>query len=233
MLNDASPKKPYAVPLRALRGKLSFIRRRLQNIPERHANPYATNVPPLIALGRTMPIRKVVEFGCGLNSTLTFLDRTAFPDLVLLDVIENDAAWAAKVQVAASNDPRCRITYVTGQISEHIADVPLHEYDLVFVDDSATEVERAATIRAVSAAGLQSALVVLHDFEHVPYRQAATGFAHHFTFSTLNPYTGILWNAAQVDLGRLRRMRRTIARYSPWLPLDARAAWLQAFQNDL
>src|SRR5215212_3358405 len=70
----------------------------------RARNDYATHVPILIGLARLREIKTVLEFGCGHYSTLTFLNRSAFPDLEKLQSIENDDTWAATVQKAASDD---------------------------------------------------------------------------------------------------------------------------------
>jgi predicted O-methyltransferase YrrM len=61
-------------------------------------NDYATHVPILIGLARMREIKNVLEFGCGHYSTLTFLNRAAFPHLVKLHSIENDSSWSETIR---------------------------------------------------------------------------------------------------------------------------------------
>src|ERR1044071_885749 len=63
---------PFFAPLR-LCGKYF-------STPRAH-NDYATHIPILIGLARLREIRRVLEFGCGRYSTLTFLKASAFPHL--------------------------------------------------------------------------------------------------------------------------------------------------------
>src|SRR5262245_54771374 len=100
----------------------------------RALNDYATHIPILIGLARLREIRSVLEFGCGHYSTLTFLNRFAFPDLERLHSIENDDAWALAIQEAAKNDPRWSLEVVNGEISDAIPD--LESFDLILIDDS-------------------------------------------------------------------------------------------------
>lgn len=45
-------------------------------------NRHGHIVPVLRAIGSKMPISRVIEFGCGLFSTLTLLNKKYFPDIV-------------------------------------------------------------------------------------------------------------------------------------------------------
>lgn len=222
---------PLYALLRAARARATWLSRAIRRTPERHANPYATHVPVLLALGQAAPIRRVAEFGCGIYSTLTFLDRTAFPALVALDSFESDPAWSEQVVAAAAGDPRLRLTVVPAAIGDYVAQVPLHGYDLIFVDDSLRAGERAATIRAIAAARPLPGVVVIHDFEQPLYRRAAAGFARRYSFTSLNPHTGVAWDGAPVDVGRLGRLRRTIARHAARVQPDARAEWVRLLQQ--
>jgi hypothetical protein len=68
------------------------------NRPPRAPNEFATHIPILIGIARILPIRHVLELGCGTYSTLTFLNRTALPDLIGLDSLETDLAWAERLR---------------------------------------------------------------------------------------------------------------------------------------
>src|SRR6185295_2581550 len=86
----------------------------------RARNDYATHIPILIGLARLREIRSVLEFGCGNYSTLTFLNRFAFPQLERLHSIENDDSWASTMQEAAKDD-RWKLQPGIGEISESVA----------------------------------------------------------------------------------------------------------------
>src|ERR1051326_6007095 len=90
------------------------IRSRLRKYfaPPRALNDYATHIPMLIGLARLREMRSVFEFGCGKYSTLTFLNRSAFPHLERLCSIENDESWAATIQNAAQADQRWALNLV-------------------------------------------------------------------------------------------------------------------------
>ena len=97
-----------------LRNFVAPLRRRVKYFSTPRAlNDYATHIPILIGLSRLRQIRHVLEFGCGHYSTLTFLNRSAFPHLEQLHSVENDDAWAATIQEAAS-DSRWKLQLVNG-----------------------------------------------------------------------------------------------------------------------
>ena len=95
-------------------------------------------------------VRTVLELGCGLFSTPLFLDRSVFPEVTRVDSLENDAQWAAKVASAFGSDPRLAVHYVEGPIGDRVAAMDLAEYDVILINDSSSEAERAQTIRAVA-----------------------------------------------------------------------------------
>src|SRR6185436_8496577 len=157
-------------------------------------NDYATHIPVLIGLARRRAVRNVLEFGCGRYSTLTFLNRSAFPHLERLHSVENDDSWAATIQEVAKDDPRWTLRLVNGEISESVLDLDLEAFDLILIDDSKTSTQRAATIRAVASKQPQHPWIVIHDFEVEEYREAASGFKHRYRFRAYNPETGVVAN---------------------------------------
>lgn len=213
--------------LRVLRGGSRRIMRVFRPIPERHANPYATHLPVLVALAHLRPIRRVAEFGCGIYSTLTFLDRAVFPDLITLRTFENDADWLKRMVTETGDDPRLQLTYIDGPMGKAVTGLNLDEYDLIFIDDSLTGEERTLTIRAVSAAKPKTGVVVVHDYEIPLYQQATKTFIHRFCFSALNPYTGLAWNDANVSSRHLKRFHRTIKQYATTVSPENRSEWLR------
>ena len=176
----------------------------------RAINDYATHIPILIGLARIRQIRSVLEFGCGRYSTLTFLNRTAFPHLERLHSIENDDSWAATIQQIAQEDRRWSLQLVEGEISETVSNLDLESFDLILIDDSKTSAQRAATIRAVGLKQPERPWIVVHDFEVEEYRRAASGFRHRHCFRAYNPETGVVANQA-VDWKSLKRIVKSNA----------------------
>ena len=155
----------------------------------RARNDYATHLPILIGLASMREIRSVLEFGCGRYSTLTFLNRSAFPRLERLASVENDAAWAE-----VTNDPRWTLKLIDGETSDSVSDLDLEQFDLILIDDSKTSAQRAATIRAVARKQPQRPWILIHDYEVNEYRTAAKGFKYRYAFKTYNPQTGLVSN---------------------------------------
>ena len=191
----------------------------------RSENDYATHVPILIGLARMREIRSVLEFGCGRYSTLTFLNRAAFPDLEKLHSIENDISWGETMNEIAKHDERWTLSLVPGDIAPSVSELNLESFDLILIDDSKTSAERAATICAVAAKQPQRPLIAIHDFEVGDYQQAATHFRRRYKFRAYTPKTGLISNTA-VDIRRLKRLVNANARS---LEPDDIEAWIKTF----
>src|SRR5213083_1622075 len=89
--------------------------------PERAKNPYATHLPILVGIARLLKVKRVLELGCGQYSTSTFLDRSAFPDLITLHSLENDRHWIEKMSEMIRKDPRASLSFVDGPMSSAIS----------------------------------------------------------------------------------------------------------------
>jgi methyltransferase family protein len=211
---------PFAAPLRRCAKYFST---------PRALNDYATHIPILIGLARLREIRHVLEFGCGHYSTLTFLNRSAFPHLDGLHSIENDDAWATAMREAAKDDPRWNLDVVTGEISDSISDLDLESFDLILIDDSKTSVQRTATIRAIARKQPQHPWIAIHDFEVDEYREAAASFKHRHRFRAYNPETGVVGNR----VGEWKTIERVIKASGKLLKPDAVADWIDSFRQDL
>jgi hypothetical protein len=192
------------------------------NRPPRAPNEFATHIPILIGIARILPIRHVLELGCGTYSTLTFLNRTALPDLIGLDSLETDLAWAERLSEATADDPRISIQVVQHPIESSLQDLRLGEYDLILVDHAVTRDTRAATISSLTKMSFGSALVILHDYEIPQYRSASRGFHHRFEFAALTPATAVAWDLAPISRSELRLLARVIRKHaSNHAPEDA------------
>lgn len=198
---------------------------------ERAANAHATHVPVLVGLARLLDVERVIEYGCGEYSTLTFLNRAVFPRLVKLLSLENDAEWFARMAGHAGVDSRAEMISVEGSMSVAASGVEISGYDLVFLDDSTTVAERAATIREVTAKPADSTVVVIHDYEMAEYQQAVRGFTNRYSFDCLNPNTGVLWNNAPVAESELRSLDELIKRHTGRLRPEDVDGWVRALTD--
>ncbi|HKG48379.1 MAG TPA: class I SAM-dependent methyltransferase [Pyrinomonadaceae bacterium] len=165
--------------------------------------------------------------GCGHYSTLTFLNRSAFPHLERLHSLENDDSWAAAIQAAAKHDDRWTLRLVDGEISESISDLDLEAFDLILIDDSKTSAQRAATIRAIAGKQPQRPWIVIHDFEVEEYRHAAASFNHRHRFRAYNPETGVAANC----VGEWKTIDRVVKSRAKLLEPDAIEQWMEVFRT--
>ncbi len=194
----------------------------------RAENCYATHVPILVGLARVREVRKVLEFGCGHFSTLTFLNAAVFPHLERLESVENDAAWAETIQESAKNDSRWTLELVEGEISESVSTFDLEAFDLILIDDSETSDQRVRTIREVAKRSPHRPWIVIHDFEVEDYRRAASGFRQVHRFKAYNPNTGLLWNNT-THARRAKSIDRIIKANAKALEPDDIPRWLNVF----
>ena len=194
----------------------------------RARNDYATHVPVLIGLARMREIKSVLEFGCGYYSTLTFLNRTAFPHLERLHTVENDISWSETINEVAKSDERWTLQLVKGEIAACIPKFDLERFDLILIDDSKTSTQRSATIRGIAAKQPQHPWIAIHDFEVEDYRDAASGFRHRHRFRAYNPETGVVAN--QSDDWKI--VDRVIKSKAKVLEPAAVARWIDSFGGD-
>lgn len=184
----------------------------------------------LIGIARIREVRKVLEFGCGYYSTLTFLNPAVFPYLDRLESIENDTAWAETIHEGARNDARWTLNLVRGEISESVSTLDLEAFDLILIDDSQTSEQRVLTIREVSKRAPHRPWVVIHDFEIEDYRRAASGFRQTHRSKAYNPNTGLLWNNT-THARRARAIDRIIKANAKTLAPDDIPRWLNVLRT--
>lgn len=180
----------------------------------RFGDAYGSHIPILIGLARLFEIKQVAEFGCGFYSTLTFLNRDAFPMLESLTSFDDSQLWIDK------------LISVTDERAQFLLDLPevdLGDYDLVFVDDSATR--RPATIRRVVSSGADS-IFVFHDTEDRNYRNPIQGFGNLFTFKVFSPFTSV-----SIDFcNDFEKLNNFILWHNHIVPTDTNA-WIKAFED--
>lgn len=200
--------------------------------PARAQNQYATHLPILIGLARMVPVRRVLELGCGNHSTFTFLDRRAFPDLITLESLETDAAWARHIAEENRREPRLNLRLVEDPLETVLRQLPLNAYDLLLVDHSDKYEIRAATISFLANCAPGRTLVMLHDYEIPLYRRAARGFRHRFEFTAFTPSTCLACGHSPVRRGALRSLERAIKRHARTLRPDDAAAWIAVLDDE-
>ena len=179
----------------------------------RARNDYSTHVPILIGLARLREIRTVLEFGCGYYSTLTFLNRTAFPDLQRLRSVENDVEWADMISEVANDDDRWTLNRIDGETADAVPRLDLEAFDLILIDDSKTSAQRSSTIRAIANKHPQRPWIAIHDYEVDEYQGAARAFKHRYAFKAYNPHTGLVCNRivpGARELDRLIKENKTL-----------------------
>ena len=194
----------------------------------RASNDYSTHLPILIGLARIRQIMSVLEFGCGFYSTLTFLNRFAFPDLERLESVENDVSWAQTIRSPVGDDARWTLKLVDGEIADSVSDLDLEQFDLILIDDSKTSTQRAATIRAVAHQRPQHPWIVIHDYEVDEYRAAAKGFKHQYAFKAFNPQTGLVSNG----ITEVRDLDRFLKEKSNSLQPDDIGCWTECLSSE-
>jgi predicted O-methyltransferase YrrM len=210
---------------REFKRALRPAKRKLLGVVPRAQKDYATHIPVLLSLAQAFKVEKVLELGCGKYSTLTFLNSAAFPALVSLESLETDPAWLDRIRMEAGHDSRLHPRFVSGAMSSAIEQIKLDDYNLIFVDDSTSGDERAATISAIAGQQSKRAVVVIHDFEVQAYRVAASAFRQQYILKAFTPQTGVVWNGDRDLTKALRRAGSIIKRYGKKIEPDDVSGW--------
>jgi hypothetical protein len=175
---------------------------------------------------------KILEFGSGLYSTLTFLNRFACPEVRDVDSIETDPKWMCKISSAANGDSRLRMHLVEEPIEAVLPNLALDDYDLILVDSSTEAKRRASLLQALAGRKSLNALVAIHDFEVALYRAAAQPFRNRVECTAYNPSTGILWQSDPRRATTIRGILRIICRYSKVIQPDDVQSWSATFRKE-
>jgi hypothetical protein len=230
--NTSKRRAHVGAPLRE-RAKF-FLRRHVYHrairLKKRSDDAYSTHLPILCALGANSQSKRVIEYGSGLISTPTFLNRSAFPRLESLLSFENDSSWYAAVVESIGYDARLELRLAEGPMKDAVAASDLVGSRLVFVDDSG-EIGRAETIIAIAASRPIGIPIVIHDIEQWRLFQAAKRFDHMFRFDALSPQTGVAWNGHWDLAELLPRMNRRIQRHSEKISARSVEEWASIFRG--
>lgn len=193
-------------------------------------NPYATHLPVLLQIPRQIAVKRILEFGSGMISTLAFLDNAAYPDLVSIDSYENNEDWFNRVCREVGNDPRSRVHFTNGPISDVAKTIEYQDYDLIFIDDSATAKERSNTIRSVVIGCAPNSVVVIHDYENIEYVFASDVFPFYYVVTGQSPHTGVLWKIPNlINADKLAILNNLMVGQSERLAIKDIGYWLSTF----
>jgi len=148
---------------------------------------HSTHMPVLVSLAKAFKIRNVLEYGAGVYSTPLFLDKKVFPDLERILSVEPEEEWQQKVKEAIGwDDPRLSF------VSSMYYNIGVQYSDLVLVDNG-PEQHKINTIRHMrdQVESCPDTLFVIHDAEHIPYRQIVETFPYYQIYEGMNPATAV------------------------------------------
>ena len=220
-----------SILIRAARRASAIMSRLLTSSPpERHENPFATLLPVLTALATEIHVQRAIEFGCGTNSTLSFLSKDVFPELIQLTSVENDAEWRDMIAQQA-NDSRLSMISVDGPVASAVSESLVRGNQIVLVDDSTCAQDRADTIRAVVRVLPLDSILVIHDFEVIDYQEASAELPYRLVCNTLLPNTGILSHRPILSERWFRRVNRTIGYHAKSICLTDTHQWHQQLRR--
>jgi hypothetical protein len=208
-------------------------RDKLLGFPRRSNNEYATHVPYLVGAVGITRAKRVLEIGCGLFSTLTFLDRTACPSVEVLDSYEDDPEWFESMMTRVGGDARANLQFRQSPLAATVEQLDLADYDLILVDDSRTREERTGTLHSVFSRWTSVNVALVHDFEISEYRHASACPLERLTFNAYCPCTGALWRKDRLDRTLMRELKRTVAKNSARLDVADAQGWRQVFAQSL
>lgn len=161
-------------------------------------DPYASHLPLLSELGCVgHGISTILELGPGLHSTPLFLNKEFYPHVTRLVSVEHNPDWA-QIVIDKCPDDRLKMVITTEPIEAYLETLDLGIFDLIFVDNSDTCVNRVATIEYLGER-VTSSLVVIHDFQAEFYQDAAHNFPHRIVDTRHGPHTGLVWKGDDIN----------------------------------
>lgn len=190
--------------------------------------PFTTHLPILIGLSFYYEISSVLEFGSGLSSTVSFINKKSFPNINKITSYENNLEWYEKVKQKVSHDPRVSLIYKEGKISDCVKDEDIQNYDLVFIDDSMNLKDRSETIRNVIQKNPK--FVAIHDFENSGYRKSLGEYKNTYHFKCLLPNTGVY--SKEFDMEIMEKIESIINAHKRTVKPSEIEIWYDIFLNE-
>lgn len=152
-------------------------------------DPYASHSEFLKTQGGNAT--RVLELGSGLHSTPLFLNREFFPNVTHVLSLEHIQVWADRVAEVCGGDPRLELLVKPEPVQDYLDTIDL-DFDLIFVDNSECWENRVKTIEYLGQR-VTTQRVIIHDFEHKFYQDAAHAFPNKTVDSTRTPHTAVVW----------------------------------------
>lgn len=156
------------------------------------SDPYASHVDFLKVQGSKAS--SVLELGSGLHSTPLFLNRDFFPRVTRVVSVEHIQVWADRVAEACGGDSRLELLVKPEPVEDYLRTIDL-DFDLIFVDNSECWENRVKTIEYLGQR-VTTQHVIIHDFEHKFYQDAAKAFPFKIVETSRTPHTALLWKVA-------------------------------------
>lgn len=201
----------------------------------RSPDPYSTHLPILCAVAAFVQPTRVVEYGSGMISTITFLNRAVFPKLTALVSLENNREWYETMGTHSGVDPRLRLRFVDGPMRDAVSKDDLNGAEVVFVDDDDSTPphlpRRSDTIVAIAALRPSGIPIVIHDIECWHLRHSAARFDHFFRFDALHPQTGVVWNDRWEGEDRLPAINRLVRQFCKTVSSRDLQQWVHIFST--
>lgn len=153
-----------------------------------------SHIPVIVLMSLLFPVRKVLECGSGLISTLVFCDTKIYSEIEQFDSLENGSLNYANNVCASmgSHKSGYKLHYSFVKMTKFVNNFDINLYDLVLLDDSDSLEDRAATIYNVTKKANRP-IILIHDFEQKLYQQAVQSEFRKFVFDTVEPFTAVLW----------------------------------------
>jgi hypothetical protein len=200
-------------------------------LSRRSEQPYATHIPVLVGVAAAIKPRRLIEFGCGTFSTLSFLDDVAFPSIEVVDSYENNKEWFEQISRELPPNSPIRLHLVIGDMYRTIDGASTPDASMIFVDDSPSAEERVQTVQGIARCCGTEPVVVLHDYNLWRLRLAARNFQNRLSFDAFNPQCGVLWNGRPERRLALKRVSDIIRRYARSIPPGDVRRWRRVFSE--
>jgi hypothetical protein len=202
---------------------------RTLGIVARSEHPYATHLPVLVGVASAFRLERVVEFGSGDFSTLTFLDQVVFPNVLRIESYENNLEWMQHVQARLAGNPRAVCHFFEGRMRDAVCRADLAAADLIFIDDSPSGWERAHTIKELAREYLERPMTIVHDYDLPAIRVACRKFEHRFPFTFFTPQSCAVWNGDRHRRTLLEGVAQRIHEHAFRLSVTDARGWAKVF----
>jgi hypothetical protein len=220
--------RPGMFSLKALAKQLYC---RTQGMVPRSEQPFATHIPVLIGVAAVCFPHRLIEFGSGNFSTLTFLDERIFPSLNQIESYENDLSWMQEMETKVAGDSRVTCRFFEGKMRDAVSQAGVAAADLIFIDDSANGWERAHTVTEVARTCREKPITIVHDYDLPAIRFACRKFDYRFPFTAFTPQSCAVWNGNPGRRAWLEGVERRITENASRLPAADAQGWAKVFHG--